>query len=320
MNEGFGQWIYSFHIPIFFIISGILFYQKNELKYSKKEFLIRKLKTILFPYISISLINILYSIITSIAHNNFTISTVLNELLSTLSFNGILALWFLPTLFLSETLCYLFLHYLNGRVMIISVSIILTILTSVLLAGIIDQTNGSIPSYLNQLLNIFTRALIGFIFLLFGYFLPFVFTRINISHWLLLTLGVIFLCINFILYRFNKVDLHFSIIGNPILYYTNALCGSIGVLIISYFIGGHSKIISFWGKNSLIIFSTHLNFNLIGHSNKIFSFIGIDNIILTLLTVLIIETLIILLVNKFFPFIINYYAFANLLKNRKFSS
>lgn len=34
LSHGLGQWIYSFHIPIFFIISGILIFFKNEIKLS----------------------------------------------------------------------------------------------------------------------------------------------------------------------------------------------------------------------------------------------------------------------------------------------
>lgn len=62
LEGNFITWIYSFHVPLFFIISGIVMnYDKSK---CFKEFFIKKFKSIMLPYILFSIFNILsYGII-----------------------------------------------------------------------------------------------------------------------------------------------------------------------------------------------------------------------------------------------------------------
>ena len=168
--------------------------------------------------------------------------------------------------------------------------------------------------YILKIVNIFSRALIGFLFLSFGFFATLLIKKLKLPKLVLALLGLICLTINLLLYKYNFVDLHYSIIGNPAIYYLNAICGSLAILIISFFVGKYAKIISFFGKNSIVIFTTHLNFSLITLAYKITSLVfSIDNyyvnIIVSFLILMIIETLLVLIINKFFKFIINYNKF-----------
>ena len=63
------NWIYSFHIPLFFIVSGFLlnfskskdtvFYTTNSVSYTDtKKIILKKLKLLMVPYLLFSLINI----------------------------------------------------------------------------------------------------------------------------------------------------------------------------------------------------------------------------------------------------------------------
>ena len=63
--------IYSFHMPLFFLISGF-FIEKSLSKYSRKELLKNKLKTLMYPYFVWSIIQILVNIILSKYTNNTT--------------------------------------------------------------------------------------------------------------------------------------------------------------------------------------------------------------------------------------------------------
>lgn len=55
-------WIYSFHMPLFFFLSGITY---NEIKYDKiKKLLIAKSKSILIPYIVLCAIELIDSFLT----------------------------------------------------------------------------------------------------------------------------------------------------------------------------------------------------------------------------------------------------------------
>lgn len=154
-------------------------------------------------------------------------------------------------------------------------------------------------------------------FLSFGFFVASLIKKSTPQKWVLALLGLILLTINLLLYKYNFVDLHYSIIGNPAIYYLNAICGSLAILIISFFLGKYAKIIPFFGKNSIVIFTTHLNFCLTTLAFKITALVfTIDNnyvnIIIPYLILLIIETLLVLIINKFFKFIINYNKFMDL--------
>lgn len=89
------NWIWSFHMPLFFIISGILF---NATKYPNFNLFIKKRgKTLIIPYIIFSLITLLT------IHDQ-----TLKEWLYKGWINGC-ALWFIPVLFFCRNF-FLF-HY-----------------------------------------------------------------------------------------------------------------------------------------------------------------------------------------------------------------
>ena len=79
------NWIWSFHMPLFFIISGILF---NATKYPNFNLFIKKRgKTLIIPYIIFSLITLL---------------TIHDQTLKEWLYKGWInecALWFIPVLF-----------------------------------------------------------------------------------------------------------------------------------------------------------------------------------------------------------------------------
>ena len=82
-------YIYSFHMPLFFITSGYLFNYSNVK--SLKEFINKKAKAYLIPYITFSIINILGYYLLS----GLSLIALKNNLLETIKFCGIGALWFL---------------------------------------------------------------------------------------------------------------------------------------------------------------------------------------------------------------------------------
>lgn len=52
-------WIYSFHAPLFFIVSGIIVFKQNKRN-------IKKVKGLLYPYFMFSLITIIYIFISEL--------------------------------------------------------------------------------------------------------------------------------------------------------------------------------------------------------------------------------------------------------------
>lgn len=76
-------WIYSFHMPLFFVVSGVFF---NPKKYTKwHSFFIARSKTLLIPY---------------------TLYIIVSEFLKLICDTGNVTLWFLPVLFVTENSFY----------------------------------------------------------------------------------------------------------------------------------------------------------------------------------------------------------------------
>ena len=48
-------WLYSFHVPLFFFLSGVTFHYES---YQLKEFIMKRLKVLLFPFLIWALISI----------------------------------------------------------------------------------------------------------------------------------------------------------------------------------------------------------------------------------------------------------------------
>lgn len=104
------QWIYSFHMPLFFFISGYLLKYTNEQKeihladislYGYKGFIMGKIKRLLIPYVVISSLALIpKSLLNSFAARpvDLTIAEY-GRMLAYPWDNVIIFFWFLPTLF-----------------------------------------------------------------------------------------------------------------------------------------------------------------------------------------------------------------------------
>ena len=92
------RWIWSFHMPFFFIISALF---TNWDKYPVKEFIRRKSKVLLLPFIAYSLINLaVIPFALDVPHVGYAEEILCN------GWGGI-ALWFVPVFFLSLVICKL---------------------------------------------------------------------------------------------------------------------------------------------------------------------------------------------------------------------
>lgn len=94
VHNHFTQWVYAFHMPLFFIVSGMLF--KNT-SFSLKEYSIKKIKQLLVPYF-------LFAMILCFGTNSyFDWIKILYASRNSLSdANVSTPLWFLPCFFISS--------------------------------------------------------------------------------------------------------------------------------------------------------------------------------------------------------------------------
>lgn len=298
-NNHFVIWIYSFHIPLFFILSGYLIsYRKNNYSF-KKLF-----NTLIYPYFTLSFLSISFSFILSIIANKKFIDLPI-AIQKTIFLDGYSTLWFLPSLFLAETIFHLVKKFFSKKEFIFY--IIILVLTSYF-SDVIDFRNYSF-------LNVFNRALIGSIFIYIGYLLEKVIFK---KHYLLNVLSLFFIFLNLFICNLNgNVDLHFSIINNPILYYLFSITTSFSILYLCKNIyekfSLNLKLTQYIGNNSMIIMATHLPFLILG---LVYSLCNINNnsikSAVVFVIVMVIELIIIFFTNKYFKFVVD----GRLIKNK----
>lgn len=94
-------WIYSFHMPLFYFVSGITF--KTEKYTNIINLLKNKFKYLGVPYVVFNIINLtLVLIFLNVSKSNFIL-----YVLYVLALTGYGAMWFLPSLVIVQTIFYL---------------------------------------------------------------------------------------------------------------------------------------------------------------------------------------------------------------------
>ena len=135
----FDRYIHTFHMPLFFIVSGFLFKSKTDIKLNK--LILQKMKRLLIPYCSFAIINYLAWIFLEKGDQVWYKPLIK---LVTYNTNGLPicgALWFLTALFWTETF-YIILDRIVKKYQIRS---ILVITIAVLASWIQNKTDFRLP-------------------------------------------------------------------------------------------------------------------------------------------------------------------------------
>ena len=102
-------WINSFHMPLFFVITGYLSELKKADVNQGKSLLVyakKRAESVLYPYFTFSVINLLWYLL---FHHFLGFSADENlkiVALRTITTFGYHALWFLPTMFCASVICF----------------------------------------------------------------------------------------------------------------------------------------------------------------------------------------------------------------------
>ena len=240
-GDGIVQYISSFHVPVFFILSGLLMAARDGWKAQRlTEFAAKKAKRLLYPYATISALNL------ALIFARRGQRAMLRQLAATILGEGIDALWFLSALFLAEIVFKIVMSF-KRRELRIAAFLCMAVGT----AGILS------------LANVVSRALVGCILIGMGYGYGRVRACVRLSRAAQYGLMAAAFALNLALFRFNAVDLHYSLIGNPALYYANAAAGSYALMKLCELAFAENRFLRFWGRNSTVVFATHLNFGIL---------------------------------------------------------
>lgn len=314
ISDPLRTWISSFHMPVFFVVSGMLIRYKNEQDISLSESVRKKAKGILIPYFWFSLLYFFIDII-NVYRGEITSEILLRDTISSLTFYGVSVLWFLPALFISEVL-FLFLTKKLKPYISIPLIAVLAILSYViqLLCGDFASAHSAslLISALIDFMRVFLRGFIATAFVMIAYYtFPLINKRESFSIWELI-IGIFMFLVNLVLSQINGcVDFHYIKENNVPLFYICALLGSYSLILICKNCK-YLKPIGFFGKNSLVVMATHINTYVLYAAiliswqidrivTRAKSYIFIFNI---MVITFIFEAVIIVIINKFFPFIL----------------
>ena len=242
------KYIYSFHMPLFFLIAGMFHRNKFNLKIIQK-----RIHTLLIPYFLWAFI--LYTFWLFIGRHYGGSSKLTTSTLD--NFIGIflaqgdraymdwgIPLWFLPCLFLTFIFFGIIQNISSNRIKWI-------VLTVTIILGLTK------PFFLKM--NLPWSIDISFVALSFyttGYYLKnYIITSSKTkSIWLCLLFGILHLSL---LFLNPKIDMYRGIYGNPFLFLTTGITGSLFFTFLFKLIPLVKPLV-FWGKNTIVILATHL--------------------------------------------------------------
>ncbi len=303
-NEFVHNLIYMFHMPLFFFLAGMTI--KYSVSNSNKEFVLKKIKRIIIPYLFFCIVTFVYwAIIERKIRGQLDISLLSNFInIFLFRIDGNLyayniALWFLPCLFVSELIVFFMMKYIKNKKIVTFSSLILFIVGMMLSIKHIS------------IIFALETALVAQFLIILGDLFSIIEKKdgnliIEVIACILSIIGVV-LCMIF----HNEVGMLGHMYGNVLLFLIGAISGSYLTYEISKLLK-NVKFIQFLGINSLIMLGFHEPIKRV--VIKIFSIllklsdsIVRNNIMYSIIisvVVLVLILPIILILNKFFPVLV----------------
>lgn len=237
-------WLYSFHMALFFFLSGVTFSGKgNYLSFVK-----RKAKALLIPYCFFVVVTMLCNGFLAVTHGNtYNVAEILKQYLIQRRYT---LLWFIACLFFAEQIMY---GISKLRCFIVKNSFWLLAGTVFILIFAVYRITAGIDLPWNIDLSFLAVG-----FMCFGKFYGSSQSLMNkkTSALLMASLVAVWLLSSWINFRFfGRVDWFYNAFGNPLLFMISAVSGTLVTINLSKLI--NIEILSKLGENSLIYYGLH---------------------------------------------------------------
>lgn len=242
------QWIYSFHMPLFFFISGYLF-KRNDL--SVKKSILKISRSILFSYLIFYILTYIYWLI---IERHFRVSDVewwrpIIGLFYGTNTNSYMAhnivLWFLPALYSVEVIFIIIYKFLKAQSLYVAIAEGVVVVLGIIL----------INNKITYLPWGGATAFIASGFYTFGYFIKKMFPIIRMRYIILIL--ILSLCMwLFLPTSIIPIDMNSCVYGNWGVFILYAVVGIMFVFAFSSLVN-RNKIIQMGGESSLVIMCVH---------------------------------------------------------------
>lgn len=313
------QYITSFHMTLFFVISGMLIWYKQEEQQNGSELLLKKIKGIMLPYAFFSLAYFVIEASRLLIKGMDGWGTVFRQLYQSLCWQGVSVLWFLPALFIGE-LGFIWIRKNSSHIQT------LFCLPSLFMTAYyinVDAQNffaqysdRLLLSMLYDIVSMLLRSLFCVGLVGFGYYLGMLLLTRRLPVVVEAIASMAMFMVVAIVVKFNGyVDLRGMNLGNFGLFLLEGAAGALGVVLLCRVLARLPLkpiryAFEYLGRNSLLIFATHIEFRIMYIGIKVATVINTsinNNVIFCImiaLVVFIIEILIIEFVNRFLPYIV----------------
>lgn len=235
----FVDWVYSFHLPMFFILSGYLFHPN---KYSFKSFTLKKIRKLLVPYFFMGFIIVMlnwcfYDLGDVEAFKNYIVELLIQNRFHTI--------WYLTCIFVTEMLFYIMVKYMADRIWKVGVMVI-----ALGALGIVYYSTGGQPLPWN--IDVCTTAM-------FYFFIGYVGQSIMLKTKVPYLIGAIVVniaCVAGNMYFTGKelemFNCEYAILPLTVI---GSLAGCYAIYIISHY--WNVEPVGFIGKHSMVYFGLH---------------------------------------------------------------
>ena len=237
--------IYTFHMPLFFILSGFTLSEKT-LSLNVKQLISKYAKTLVIPYFVYTFANMLLHTLTN---NSYSLAVLKQHAYSLFFLHGWKATWFLSTLFFTLIFTIILIRHIPNKYLLFSGTCLVSL----------AMTHFGI--YLPYIFKVFVLAIIAIPFVVFGHMMHMDKLRgiIESRFVAFISLGVIFLSayfngkIDFVWYQFGR---------SSIVWLLSGIVGSLSIFAVARYV--RSSFLAKIGRNSMIIMCIHqiIMFNL----------------------------------------------------------
>ena len=244
-------WMYSFHLPLFFFLSGYVFNTKHNFE----NFLLRKVKSIVIPYFCLGIPMVVFALLKDTIKSGMPLRTddIISYIRALLLQKRLWTLWFMACLFYLNILFYLLVKLCRKNWTILLFSMILP------LVGLHYYAQGGTPMYWN--VDVCMMAIpffaLGYVYKLHTDKIDDLFLQKKRSIITFLILAIV----NVICWRLSLdekglgLEMFQSNYGNPVFTYIAAFAGIFCVVILSKWIT--LEPIRYIGENSMIYYAWH---------------------------------------------------------------
>lgn len=261
------SWMYSFHLPLFFFLSGYVF----STKYDFGEFLMKKIKSIVIPYFCLGIPMYLFRQLYLYINGSFSLTGARQQLQQLFLQQRFWTLWFVACLFCLNIIFYLLAKLCRNEWQIALISVIFACL------GLFYYRLGGKPLYWN-----FDASFTAMPFFALGYLYKLHAKAVdNVLMPKSILLFLLFGITNLITWRLSLdetglgLEMFDSNYGNPVFTYIAAFSGIFCVIIVSKWIT--ITPIRYIGENSMIYYAWHQTI-MIPIVSKVFVIAGLNSI------------------------------------------